>query len=141
MSTELGDMLRQLRGNMSLREAKERTGLSHTYIRELEKGVDPRTGKEVMPSIATLKALAKAYDCDYSELLHAAGYVDEEILLSPSDQKKMLAISSDIERGMTVDQLMDRHTIWVDGRRVTAEEWDGVIAWVRAYRSVRQKRT
>ncbi|MCL6599527.1 MAG: helix-turn-helix domain-containing protein [Alicyclobacillus macrosporangiidus] len=78
MSKELGEFLRRLRGKMSLREAAEKTGLSHTYISQLEKGVDPRTGKEISPSVAVLNRIADAYNIPRESLLLLAGYLDPE---------------------------------------------------------------
>lgn len=73
----LGELLRELRGNASLREASERIGISHNYLRNLEKGIDPRTKTPINPSAETLKKIAKAYDYPYEELLKVAGYLDE----------------------------------------------------------------
>ena len=41
--SELGDLLRDLRGKESLRDAAERIGISHTYLSILEKGNDLRS--------------------------------------------------------------------------------------------------
>lgn len=73
--SELSQLLRQLRGDEPLREAAKRAGISHTYLSQLEKGVDTRTGKTIRPSVDTLKGLAKAYKYPYSNLLEAAGYL------------------------------------------------------------------
>ncbi|MGG3823193.1 helix-turn-helix transcriptional regulator [Geobacillus thermodenitrificans] len=73
----LGELLRELRGNASLREASERIGISHNYLRNLEKGIDPRTKTPINPSAETLKKIAKAYDYPYEELLKVAGYLDD----------------------------------------------------------------
>ncbi|MFN0222139.1 helix-turn-helix domain-containing protein [Paenibacillus sp. KR2-11] len=86
--SELGEILRRLRGNMSLREAAKRSGLSYSYISSLESGKHPRTGDPIKPSPESLKALAKAYpNSSYSELMKVAGYLenlqdikDDEIL-------------------------------------------------------------
>ncbi|MGC4378305.1 helix-turn-helix transcriptional regulator [Fictibacillus sp. Mic-4] len=75
---ELGSFLRELRGNRSLREIAEITGLSHSYIADVEKGYRRGTKKPIKPSFDTLKRLAKAYDYDYEKLLEIAGYLDEE---------------------------------------------------------------
>ncbi|WP_426450632.1 helix-turn-helix domain-containing protein [Paenibacillus sp. S-38] len=76
--TELAETLRKLRGRLSLREAAKRSGLSYTYIGSLEAGKHPRTGEPIKPSPESLKALSKAYNCSYSELMKIAGYLDSE---------------------------------------------------------------
>lgn len=74
---EIGNFLKELRGKMSLREASERSGLSHSYIRYLEIGKRPGSNTPINPTPETLKALAKAYDYPYNELMEVAGYIDE----------------------------------------------------------------
>lgn len=63
MEQSFGEYLRELRGKMSLREASRKTGLSHTYIRDLE------LGKKNDPSHDTLAKLANAYGVKYGDLL------------------------------------------------------------------------
>ncbi|MDF2653120.1 MAG: hypothetical protein K0Q73_8925 [Paenibacillus sp.] len=75
MLYELGEYLKRLRGDLSLREAGKRSGVSYTYIGALEKGRHPRTGETIQPSPDTLKALAKAYKSDYEDLFKVAGII------------------------------------------------------------------
>ena len=60
---ETGDRLREIRvkRNLSLREAAEKVGISHTYLNALERGYEPRTGRPVNPSARTLVLIAKGY--------------------------------------------------------------------------------
>lgn len=74
--SKLGEKLRKLRGNESLREASNKIGISHTYLDTLEKGYDKRSGKPSKPTPETLKLIAKAYDYPYEELMALAGYID-----------------------------------------------------------------
>lgn len=76
--SELGALLKELRGKESLREASKRTGLSHTYLGIIEKGYDPRSGKPVKPTPETLKLLSEAYDYPYEKLMEIAGYLEGE---------------------------------------------------------------
>lgn len=80
---------------LSLREAAKRSGLSHSYIDSLEKGVHPKTKGPIKPSPDSLKALATAYGYDYLLLMNAAGYVDEgeesnEYKLSESETDRVI---------------------------------------------------
>lgn len=61
--------------NLSLRKAAEIIGVSHSYLSNLEKGVDPRSGAPINPTPETLKLIAKAYNIDYDLLLEYAGYL------------------------------------------------------------------
>lgn len=72
----VGEVLRKYRGNMSLREASERTGISHTHIRNIELGADARNMRPVNPSPEHLRALASIYHCNYEELMEIAGYIE-----------------------------------------------------------------
>ncbi|QGQ97997.1 XRE family transcriptional regulator [Paenibacillus psychroresistens] len=74
---ELGNLLRQLRDQESLRDVSSRSGISHTYLGIIEKGIDQRSGNPVKPTPDTLKTLAKAYNYSYEELMRKAGYLQE----------------------------------------------------------------
>lgn len=63
INNTFGKYLMELRGEMSLREAAQKTGISHTYIRDLE------LGKKTEPSHDALAKLAKAYGVKYGDLL------------------------------------------------------------------------
>lgn len=76
--SELGSFLKQLRGKMTYREAAERSGLSHAYIRYLEIGKRPGTNTPINPSPDMLKGLAKAYNHPYKDLMRRAGYDEPE---------------------------------------------------------------
>lgn len=76
--SDLGKVLKLLRGNLSLREAAKKSGLSHNYLSIVEKGVDPRTGSPVNPTPDTLKKLSEAYGFPYQDLMVIAGYIDPD---------------------------------------------------------------
>ncbi len=77
--SELGELLKELRGKRSLREIAEITELSHTYISDIEKGYRRGTKKAINPSPETLKRLAEAYNYSYEKLMKAAGYLETEM--------------------------------------------------------------
>lgn len=58
----LGELLNELRGSESLRNASKRIGISHTYLDTIEKGFNRRSGKHVNSTPETLKLLSKAYN-------------------------------------------------------------------------------
>lgn len=78
MSNELGNFLRQLRGKRSLRDIADLTGLSHTYISDIENGYRRGTNKPLKVSPEILKKLSKALDTSYAELMVLAGYWDKD---------------------------------------------------------------
>ena len=67
---EIGPLLRRLRGETGLREVGRRTGISNSYLSQIERG-DRRPG----PSV--LKRLAALYGVEVQDLLKRAGFLDE----------------------------------------------------------------
>jgi transcriptional regulator with XRE-family HTH domain len=102
----LGELLIKLRGKESVRSAAERIGISHTYLRILEKGVDLRSGNPVKATADTLRLISAAYSYPYNELLRVADIIDdstreelihesklkiaEEIINLPEDKRKII---------------------------------------------------
>jgi transcriptional regulator with XRE-family HTH domain len=88
---ELGNLLRKLRDHESLRDVSNRSGISHTYLGIIEKGIDQRSGNPVKPTPETLKTLAKAYNYPYEELMRKAGYLLEsnEVYLTDTKLERM----------------------------------------------------
>ncbi len=78
----LGQLFRQIRRSKrwSIREAASKMGISYSYLSILERGTDPRTGKDSNPRPDTLRLISKAYDYPYEELMKAAGYLNDEFV-------------------------------------------------------------
>ena len=76
---KLGNFVREKRGEMSLRDfAKQCGDISHTQIDSIERGVDPRTGKPVKPTIETLAKIAKGTGVSISYLAALANNENPE---------------------------------------------------------------
>ncbi|PEA33675.1 helix-turn-helix domain-containing protein [Bacillus toyonensis] len=95
----LGMIIREYRQerNLSLREFATRCQLSHSYIDKLEKGIDPRNGKPVEPTLAVIEQIAKAINKNKTNLLEEIGYLNSpnDIKLSPKDERD---IARDLEK-------------------------------------------
>lgn len=78
--SDFGDYLRSLREQqkMSLREVAAKTGVSVSYITQIENRRRKAPGPDV------LKRLAPAYNVPVRELLKAAGYLDDIEPIRPS---------------------------------------------------------
>lgn len=83
----LGELLKELRGKESLRDASKRIGISHTYLDTVEKGFDKRSGKVVNPTPETLKLISKAYSYDYEKLMTLAGYLESDKIISSEQEE------------------------------------------------------
>lgn len=74
MTNDLGKFLKTIRAekDLSLRELSVRTGLSHSYLNNLENGADPRTGNPVSPTLPTLNKLAKGLEVPIDKIIDIA---------------------------------------------------------------------
>ena len=68
-SEYIGKKIRQLRGDMSLRDFALKCDVSHTTIDNLEKGIDFRTGKPSQVKMATLQKIATACNVPVSYII------------------------------------------------------------------------
>lgn len=103
--SELGRLLRQLRGKESLRDISRKAGLSHTYLNIIEKkGVDPRSGNPIKPTPETLRILSQTYGFPYEELMKLSGYLDDTSAedaggpLSPLSDEHTLELENVLQR-------------------------------------------
>lgn len=63
---------------LSLRNAAELIGISHSYLSTLEKGTDARNNTPVKPTPETLQLISKAYGISYEHLMKLTGYLIED---------------------------------------------------------------
>lgn len=82
MSEKLGAYLKQLRGDKSLREVGRSTGISNTYLMNLEKGADPRSKNTINPSPETLRSLSNYFGVNYIDLMILAGYISKDDIVN-----------------------------------------------------------
>ena len=68
---DIGQTLKRLRGETSLRGIQRLTGISNAYLSQIEKG-DRHPGPKL------LRRLAAFYGVNIQELLRKAGYLDKE---------------------------------------------------------------
>ena len=75
---QLGNFIEQKRKErgLSLRNFADMCNISHSYLDNLEKGVDVRSGKPVSPTIETLQKLASGLNLSLIDLLKAGGYIN-----------------------------------------------------------------
>lgn len=87
-NNKLGKIIRQLRGDLSLRDFAIKCDVSHTTIDNLEKGIDPRTGKPTQVKMATLQKIADACELPVSYIINEADLSSVAPIsnLSPSKQ-------------------------------------------------------
>lgn len=66
----LGDLIKKYReeNKLSMAEFASKSGLSKAYISLLEKNKNPKTGKEITPSIDVIKKVSDAIGLDFDEV-------------------------------------------------------------------------
>ena len=66
----LGDIIKQYRSDhsLSMDAFSERSGISKAYISLLEKNKHPKTGKEIAPSIQSIKQAAQGMNMSFDDL-------------------------------------------------------------------------
>lgn len=89
MDNSLGNYLKELRASRSLREVAELTGLSHTYIADIENGYRRGSNKPIKPSADTLVKLSKAYGVSFVDLIEKSGIWSN---MSEEDKSVMIYI-------------------------------------------------
>ncbi|SME22498.1 helix-turn-helix protein [Bacillus cereus] len=102
----LGTIIKEYRLNnkLSLREFANQCQLSHSYIDKLEKGIDPRNGKTVEPTLAVIEQISKAIKRDKTDLLEEIGYLTkQEKNISTLSAKEERDIARDLEK--TLEEL------------------------------------
>ncbi|KRE33260.1 helix-turn-helix domain-containing protein [Paenibacillus sp. Soil724D2] len=133
---ELGDLLKKLRGKLSLREAAKRSGLSYSYISSLENGKHPRTGAPINPTPDILRNLANAYNYGYEELMRVAGYLtNDEKKENPDPNEPEFLKRLD----MGDENLLNQYTLMLDGEELTPEQTKIAIAFLRTALSSKKK--
>jgi len=77
--------IRQLRQKqrLSLRDVAQKTGISYSYLAQIEQGRRNPPGPDFM------KRLAPVYEVTLKDLLRAAGYLDENAESSLSDEQEV----------------------------------------------------
>ena len=76
---KLAKFVREKRDGMSLRDFAKLCGdISHTQIDSIERGVDPRTGKPVKPTVETLAKIAKGTGVSIAYLATLANNEDPD---------------------------------------------------------------
>ncbi|MFJ8529669.1 helix-turn-helix domain-containing protein [Bacillus sp. NPDC094106] len=87
----------RLKNKLSQRDFATLCDVSHSYINKLEKGVDPRSGKPVEPTLLMIEKIAKAMKKSKNELLEEIGYLNKpgQISLSSKEERD---IARDLEK-------------------------------------------
>ena len=132
---KLGDYIKQYRdeNNLSLREFANKTNLSHSYIGFLEKNIDRRTGKEMIPSLRTLKEIAKATNNTPDELLELLDE-EQEFSLNWNENEGQIINKENLEKDKKeiMKTALIKAGFMQEGKDLTNEELERLISFVDA---------
>jgi transcriptional regulator with XRE-family HTH domain len=129
---------RLLSGFKSQRQLAEKTGVSHATISRIEQEIQK-------PEVKTLQTLANILETtNFMELMMVCGYWTEEDLLEDNpiskDKEEEYKNELDFIKDIHLDdeELLKEFDIKVDGRSLTKEESQYIIACVRSLRQMKK---
>lgn len=105
----LGETIKNYRAthNMSMDSFSEKSGISKAYISLLEKNRHPKTGKEIAPSIQSIKQAAKGMNMSFDDLF---ALLDGKVSLSEdTEQTKGIKIKvlGRVAAGIPIEAITD----------------------------------
>lgn len=119
--SEFGKYLKELRGDKSFREMERITGLSHTYLSTLEKGVDPRSGKERKPTPDVIRKIAETLGENYFKLMKIAGYMNQADVNELFKKREEIVEEIERERLMALPSTKKSRLLEKEIKELTAE--------------------
>lgn len=130
MKYSLSKLLTKLRAEEPLRKAAARIGISHTYLNMLEKGIDPRSGNALKPTIDTLQKLSGAYNYPYMKLLEVAGYLDSG------------SSGGNVEPPVELEKLLRESNVMFDGMLLDDEDKEDILQFVKiAMKAIKKEKS
>ncbi len=106
---KLGDLIREYRQehDLSQRQFADKCGLSNGYISILEKGINPNTGKPLIPTLPQYSKLAKGLDLTIMEMWDIVDDMPIDIAteisnISPMPEMKRIPLIGAIACGMPI---------------------------------------
>lgn len=120
----LGELIKELRGDASLRDAANKIGISHTYLDTIEKGFDKRSGSPIKPTPETLRLLSDAYNYPYEKLMKVAGYIEEVEVIGGNDKFEYY-------RRKINEEFPDIDLMFKDMATLTGEDLEEVYEYIR----------
>ncbi len=122
---------------MSEREISAKCGISHSYLNQLIKGINPSTNKRISPTLATFEKLAKGFEVNIEHLQRVArGCINYKVVCI--DEIKNYSIKkNDRYPSEIIEQIKDfqefMREIGVDKNYKSSEEWSLIISNIRDF--------
>ena len=129
---KIGEWLKTYREQhgLSMQALADLCGFSKAYINVLEKGVNPKTGKSISPTMQTFEKIARATKTDVDTLLKILDGDQPITLNSPDD---LPALNAKDEREITrmmdnmKEKLMQEEGLMFDGQPASPESIQSIL--------------
>lgn len=129
---KIGEWLKTYRDQhgLSMQALADLCGFSKAYINVLEKGVNPKTGKSISPTMQTFEKIARATKTDVDTLLKILDGDQPITLNSPDD---LPALNARDEREITrmmdkmKETLMQEEGLMFDGQPASPESIQSIL--------------
>jgi XRE family transcriptional regulator len=129
---KIGEWLKTYRDQhgLSMQALADLCGFSKAYINVLEKGVNPKTGKSISPTMQTFEKIARATKTDVDTLLKILDGDQPITLNSPDD---LPALNAKDEREITrmmdkmKETLMQEEGLMFDGQPASPESIQSIL--------------
>lgn len=116
---------------VSEREISAKCGISHSYLNQLIKGINPSTKKNISPTLSTFEKLSKGFDVSVESLQKIArGLSDEKDTDNVSNKISFIYDNKDISPGLIkqINEFQDFISlVGLDNKVRTEKEWSELI--------------
>lgn len=102
MTVYLGKIIKEYRDDnkLSMDDFANKTGLSKPYIAMLEKNFNPKSKKEIVPTVDTIAKCAKAMDIEFNDLFNVLRLSNSIVTNFEIDNR--IAIVIEMMQNMTI---------------------------------------
>lgn len=102
MTVYLGKIIKEYRDDnkLSMDDFANKTGLSKPYIAMLEKNYNPKSKKEIIPTVDTIAKCAKAMDIEFNDLFNVLRLSNSIVTNFEIDNR--IAIVIEMMQNMTI---------------------------------------
>ena len=102
MTVYLGKIIKEYRDDnkLSMDDFANKTGLSNPYIAMLEKNYNPKSKKEIIPTVDTIAKCAKAMDIEFNDLFNVLRLSNSIVTNFEIDNR--IAIVIEMMQNMTI---------------------------------------
>lgn len=118
--------------NLSMQALADLCGFSKAYINVLEKGVNPKTGKPISPTMQTFEKIARGTKTDVDTLLKIldgdqpitvnAPASDDLPDLTPKDEREIMHMMDEMK-----EKLMQEEGLMFDGQPASPESIQSIL--------------